>query len=153
MARVLTYAFGFVIIITILLQSILLLIPFVKKLEFNHLCSSYAAIVQSYGYLPPGLPEMFCYKMAECNLEIIDFVYESSRPEFEQAVFKVTARYPMSIIGNDLRMKEEFISLRFEISYIVQNQAESTMPEVTPNVAVENDLPVIKIALRTAEVL
>jgi hypothetical protein len=91
--------------------------------------------------------------MTEHNLEIIDFVYESSRPEVEQAVFKVTARYPMSIIGNDLRMKEEFISLRFEISYIVQNQAESTMPEVTPNVAVENDLPVIKIALRTAEVL
>ena len=119
MGRVIVIAFGIMIMTVILVQSILLMIPFIKRVEFDDLCYQYSARLIRDG----ELDESERLQLSQ-DLESLGFRNSScSFPDDVSAdcfIIKVRAFYPMKRIMPDFTTRELMMPFRFNISSIAR---------------------------------
>ena len=118
MGRVIVIAFGIMIMTIVLVQSILLMIPFIKRVEFDNLCYQYSSRLLRN----EEISEIERSQMSQ-DLGLLGFKNSSCDfPESEDDCFLVKVRtyYPMKYIAFDFTTKEMMLPLRFNISSLAR---------------------------------
>lgn len=115
MGRVITITFGIMIMIAVLVQSILLLIPFIKRIQFDETCYHYSAnLMRSETIDETGKTQLIQ------DLEMLGFTNSNCTfpdPESDDPyIITVQSDYPMKYISSDLTTKELMLPLQFKIS-------------------------------------
>lgn len=116
MGRVIIIAFGIMLMTMILVQSILLIIPFIKRVEFDNLCYQYSAKLIREG-------EFVESEIAEMNEDLNLLGFKNSSCNFpknieDSFIVKVRAFYPMKYIANDFTTRELMLPYKFNMASI-----------------------------------
>lgn len=118
MGRVIVIGFGIMIMTMVLVQSILLMIPFIKRIEFDNLCYQYSSRMLRSG----EIDESERVQMSN-DLDLLGFQNSScTYPDIIDDCFiiKVRAYYPMKYIAQDFTTKELMLPLSFNISSLAR---------------------------------
>ncbi len=119
MGRVIVIAFGIMIMTIILVQSILLLLPFIKRIEFDAICNQYSSKLLTDGELDDS-------RKLQLSEELEEKGFANPYCDFPSAednsfyVMNVWSCYPMKIISLDLSMEEYILPLKFRVTSLTQ---------------------------------